>query len=276
MELGVIVGIYADTDPVAVFAEASQAGLQRGQVSFHIHGLTAERVRQTALAARDAGFHVDAVGCYVNPLRLEDPELSNVDITDWKTLAQNMSLMNGVERIVCWGGTLGRTLGTPNLLNQEEQTLNNLYIALSGMREQVRGLPVQILLEPYTAHVLHDARTCLRLAQRFPGGEVKIVLDAPNLLAPTDFGHRNERAVALATEMAPVIGMVHLKDIALGTDGHRIFAPVGSGSLDFNPYLRAIIAHIPEVPIVLESVKTAEEMREARKHIEDVLSDNGL
>ena len=53
----------------------------------------------------------------------------------------------------------------------------------------MRGLPVEIILEPYTAHVLHDAASCLRMAKKFPGGEVKVVLDAPNVLSVKEFAH---------------------------------------------------------------------------------------
>ena len=56
----------------------------------------------------------------------------------------------------------------------------------------MRGLPVQILLEPYSAHVLSDAAACVRMARKFPGGEVKAVLDAPNLI-PAESLRRPQR-----------------------------------------------------------------------------------
>jgi sugar phosphate isomerase/epimerase len=276
MELGVMVSIYEETDIPAAFGHATEAGFQRGQVTSFIHGITAGEVREMGVAARDAGFLVDAVGCYVNPLRLDDTSLHGVDGLDWRTLAENMGMMNGVERIVCWSGTHGKSLTAPNLLNAEEATFASLYVALSGLREQVRGLPVQILLEPFVAHVLDQAAACVRLAQRFPGGEVKVVLDAPNLLTASGFSAQKSLLPDMIARMAPAVGLVHLKDSALGSDGSRVFLAPGLGILDFAMQLRAIAQFLPEVPIVIENVTTMDEMRTAREFVQGILSDIGL
>ena len=276
MELGVMISIYEETDIPAAFWYATEAGFRRGQVTSFIHGITADEVRQMGVAARNAGFHVDAVGCYINPLRLDDTSLHGVDGLDWRTLAENMGMMNGVERIVCWSGTLGKTLMSPNLLNAEEETFNSLFIALSGMREQVRGLPVQIVLEPFVAHVLDHAEACVRLARRFPGGEVKVVLDAPNLLTARGFAAQKALIPDLIARMAPAIGLIHLKDFQFSEDGQRVFLPPGQGILDFGMQLRAIAQFLPEVPLVIENVTTIDEMRTAREFVQAVLNDCGL
>ncbi len=276
MELGVMVSIYEETDIPAAFWYATEAGFHRGQVTSFIHGITAGEVREMGVAARNAGFHVDAVGCYMNPLRLEDPSLHGVDGQDWRTLAENMGMMNGVERLVCWSGTHGKTLTAPNLLNAEEETFNSLYIALSGMREQVRGLPVQILLEPFVAHVLDHAAACVRLARRFPGGDVQVVLDAPNLLTARGFAAQKSLIPDVIARMAPAVGLVHLKDFTLDAVGTRAFVAPGLGVLDFAMQLRAIAQFLPEVPVVIENVTTIDEMRAAREFVQGILSDIGL
>ncbi len=267
--------VYEGTDVARAFADARAAGFARGQVTSFIHGITAEEIRQIAVAAREADFHVDAVGCYMNPLRPEDAGLSASDLLDWKTLAANMAMMNGVERLVCWGGTLSKTLGAPNLLNGEDQTFNSLFVTLHALLEQVRGLPVQILLEPYSAHVLSDARACVRIAQRFPGGEVRAVLDAANI-TPAAEATQNARLPDLAAEIAPAVGLIHLKDLGRGADGHRVFLPPGQGVLPFGPFLRAITQSVPEVPMVIESVAGVSQMRAAREFIEGVLKEYRL
>ena len=276
MELGVTVSIYEDTDIPAAFGQAADAGFRRGQVTSFVHGLTGDEVRQMGVAARDAGFHVDAVGCYINPLRLDDSSLHGVDGLDWRTLAENMGMMNGVERLVCWSGTHSRTLSAPNLLNAEEATFSSLYVALSGLREQVRGLPVRILLEPFIAHVLDNAAACVRLARSFPGGDVQVVLDAPNLLTPRGFAAQKALIPDVVARMAPAVGLVHLKDFALDAAGERVFLPPGAGVLDFGMQLRAIAQFLPEVPVVLENVTTTEEMRAAREFVQGILNDYGL
>ncbi len=276
MELGVMVSIYEETDIPAAFWYATEAGFHRGQVTSFIHGITAEEVRQMGIAARNAGFQVDAVGCYINPLRLDDASLHGVDGLDWRTLAENMGMMNGCRRIVSWSGTHGKTLTAPNLLNAEEETFNSLYSALSGLREQVRGLPVQILVEPFIAHVLDSAAACVRLAQRFPGGDVQVVLDAPNLLTARGFTAQKALVPDVVARMAPAVGLVHLKDFALDGSGERVFSAPGGGALDFGMQLRAISQFLPEVPVVIENVTTTDQMRAARTFVQGILNDYGL
>ncbi len=271
-----MISIYEETDIPAAFWYATEAGFRRGQVTSFIHGITADEVRQMGVAARNAGFQVDAVGCYMNPLRLDDPSMHGVDSTDWRTLAENMGMMSGCERIVCWSGTHGKTLTAPNLLNAEEETFNSLYIALSGLREQVRGLPVRILLEPFIAHVLDNAAACVRLARRFPSGDVQVVLDAPNLLTARGFAAQKSLIPDVIARMAPAIGLIHLKDFALDAAGQRVFLPPGKGVLDFGMQLRAIAQFLPEVPVVIENVTTIEEMRAARTFVQGILNDYGL
>ena len=276
MELGVMVNIYEDTDIRAAFEVARLAGFTRGQVTSHIHGITADEVRLMGLAARQTGFHVDAVGCYINPLRLEETTLYGVDGTDWKTLVENMGMMNGVERIVCWSGTLGKTLDAPNLLNQEEETFNSLFIALSGLLEQVRGLPVQIVLEPFTTHVLCDGQLTRRMARKFSFGKVSAALDVASLISAKSYAARNTRTQDLVTELGPVVGLVHLRDIRLDDQRTLIYERPGAGTLDYGAYLNAIVRHLPEVPIIVEQVLDVHEMRAARTYIEGILKDYSL
>jgi len=278
MDLGVLINLYEQTDVPAAFREATEAGFGRGQVSSFVHGITAQEVRRVARCARDAGFQVDAVGCYINPLRLDDVSLHGVDGADWRTWAENMGML-GADKIVCWSGTLGRTLGAPTLLNGEAQTFNSLFIALSGLLEMARGLPLHILLEPYTAHVLGDAEACVRLARKFPGGDVRVVLDAPSLLParrPPSGPRLAETVSRMVASLAPAVGLVHLKDFAPGADGLPRFFRAGAGSLDYGEYLRAIARFLPEVPVVIEQVRGAAEMRAAREFVQKTLKECAL
>jgi len=226
MDLGVLVNLYEETDIPAAFREATEAGFGRGQVSSFIHGITADEVRWVARCARDAGFKVDAVGCYINPLRLDDAALHGVDVLDWRTWAENMGML-GVDRIVCWSGTLGRTLGAPTLLN----------------------------------------------------GEVRVVLDAPSLLParrPPAGPRLAETVSRMVAQLAPAVGLVHLKDFAPGGDGLPRFFRPGAGSLDYGEYLRAIARFLPEVPVVIEQVSGVAEMRAAREFVQKTLTECGL
>lgn len=276
MDFGVLVSIYEGDDFTQAFAEARQAGFTHGQVNCCITGITADEVRELALASLKADFRVDAIGCYINPLRPDDPSLNQCSVLDWRTIVENMAMLNGVERVVCWSGTLGRTLGTPNLLNLEESTFNNLFITLSGLLEQVRGIPIEIVLEPFTAHVLHDSASCCRMASKFPRGDVKVILDAPNVVPVKEFHHIDNYVEEYVKHVAPAVGLVHLKDISRNNDGHREFLPAGKGKLDYGRYLRAIAEYIPEVPLIVDNVCGLEEMQSAHEFLERILKEQDI
>lgn len=271
-----MVGIRENTDFMEAFAHVRKAGFTRGQVSIMVHGITAEEMRQIAVAAHYAKFHVDAVGCYLNPLRLDDNALGQADRTDWLTVVNNMSMMNGVERIVCWSGTLSRTMDAPNLLNSEAETFSRVFSTLHGLLEQVRGLHIQMVLEPFTTHVLCDAHSCVQMMQRFPAGQVKVVLDAPNIVPAMDFGQRDRRVQEFVTQVAPAVGLIHLSDLGRTADGRRVLMPPGQGMLNYGAYLRTIANCLPEVPVIIDKAHTVEDMVAARTFVEGQLREYGL
>ncbi len=271
-----MVVIREGTDFMEAFAHVRKAGFTRGQVSIMVHGITAEEMRQIAMAAHYAGFHVDAVGCYLNPLRMDDDDLGQADRTDWLTVVNNMSMMNGVERIVCWSGTLSRTVDAPNLLNSEADTFNRVYVTLNSLLQQVRGLPVQVVLEPFSTHVLCDARSCVQMVQKFPAGQVKVVLDAPNIVPSMDFGMRDQRVQEFVAQVAPAVGLIHLSDIGRSAEGQRLLMPAGQGTLNYGAYLRAIAQHVPEVPVIIDKADTIADMVAARVFVEGKLREYGL
>jgi sugar phosphate isomerase/epimerase len=275
MDLGVTVSVYEDTDLTLAFRLACDAGLRHGQVNFHIHPIEPEHVREVAVVVKRLGFHVDAVGCYFNPMRPDDATPQLCTLSDWLTIASNMSMLNGVERIVSWSGTLSRSLGAPNLLNQEAGTLSRLFTCIHGLFEQVRGLPIQIVLEPYTNHVLHNAATCVRFTQLFSPGQVQVVLDVTNLIPPQEFGARDSRTAEIVTHIAPAVGIVHLKDMILDGSNHRLFVAAGRGEIGYSAYLKAISEHVPEVPLIIEAVNDVDEMREVREYISALARDSG-
>lgn len=276
MDLGVMVNVYEETEFQGAFEDAVDAGFKHGQVNIFLPRIKPDEVRQLAMAAANVGFQIDALGCYINPLRLDDATLHHVDFTDWKVVVENMAMMSGVERIVCWSGTLAKTLATPNLLNLEEETFNTVAASLKVMLDAVRGFPIQILLEPFSAHVLCDVKTCLRIASLFPHGEVQVVLDAPNIIPHKEFAHRDHRVHEIVTGIAPVVGLVHLTDMSRDDTGQRRFPRAGAGTLDYAAYLRAINDHIPAVPMIVDHVYSLREMTAARQFLESIARDAGF
>ena len=266
-----MIDIWEDTEFTGAFEQAVGAGFNHGQVNVYLPDITPNEMRKLGLAASQEGFHVDAIGCYINPLRLQDASLSKTTLNDWKTVVEHMVMVNGVERIVCWSGTLGRTVETPNLLNQEEETFNSLFMAVSAMLEQVRGFPVEIILEPYAAHVLYDAKLCKRLTQQFPKGDVRVVLDAPAIIPYKDVGHHDAHTQDLVRELAPAVGLVHLRDLVKTDSGQRVLTRPGAGYLNYTAYLREISQHVPAVPVIVSGVRTGPEMTQSRLFLEGLL-----
>ena len=210
------------------------------------------------------------------PAAAEDVGPDECSILDWKTVVENMGMMNGVERVVCWSGTLGKTLGTPNLLNQEDETFNNLYIALSGLFEQVRGLPVRSSWSrtPPTSCTTPPPACAWRGSS--PAGRSR-----SSWTPPTSSPSRSSRSAtptwrsSSSRSPRPSAWSTSRMSTATTTGTGSSCAP-GRGALDYGRYLRAIAQHVPEVPIILENVRGVEEMRAAREFIEATLKEYGL
>src|SRR5579863_6448792 len=99
MDLGVVVTINNPAESEAQFTKAREAGFTFGQVNFAWHGIAPDSVRQVALAARNQEFRTLAVGCPINPLRLNEDLLMNVDERDFIRVVENMAMLDDCKRI---------------------------------------------------------------------------------------------------------------------------------------------------------------------------------
>jgi sugar phosphate isomerase/epimerase len=95
---------------------------------------------------------------------------------------------------------------------------------------------VLIGVEPELANIVSSPTKARRLLDLFPGGPIRIVLDAANLFEQEDASRAKAIIDAAVDLLGPDIGLAHAKD--RHADGE--FATAGQGVIDWPHYLAAL------------------------------------
>lgn len=279
MDLGIVVTINNPAESEAQFTKAREAGFSFGQVNFAWHGIAADSVRQVALAAKQQGFHTIAAGCPINPLRLNEDLLMNVDEKDFIRVAENMGMLDNCEKLVFWSGTYARQWMEPNLLNQEQDAYFALVVEIKRLQGRVAGIPCAFLVQPYFTHILHDAHVCERLVDDFPDGSVRLALNPSYLITPTVYSHRTTVLPNIISSLAPLADIAYLSDTYLRDDNTFNYPLPGQGALQFVPVLKALKTELPaDTPLLLQppSPLSVAALKAAQSFVTDAASKAGI
>jgi hypothetical protein len=244
MDLDVVVTIENPNDSEASFARARNAGFSRGLVSFAWRPLTATVVRHVAIAAKNQGFTTIAVGSGANLMSLRDSTLSTTDESDLMSLAENMVLLDGCNRLMIWSGSYARKWSEPNLLNQGEDAYFAMVFELHRIIGLLAGVSVTIMVQPCYAHILHDVATCLRLPEEFPVEKVCLALDVACMVAPTTFSRHPLVLPQITAALAPTADIALISDLAI-QDAVLCYPLPGKGVLNMRSVLAALDANLP-------------------------------
>lgn len=267
MDLGVVVTINNPAESEAQFTKAREAGFSFGQVNFSWHGIAPESVREVALAAKQQGFRAIAAGCPINPLRLNEDLLMNVDEKDFVRVVENMAMLDNCQRVVFWSGTYARQWMEPNLLNQEQDAYFALVVEIKRLQGRVSGIPCIFAIQPYFTHILHDARACQRLIDDFPDGSVRLAFNPAYLITPSVYSHRATVLQTVISSLAPLADIAYLSDTYLRDDNSFNYPLPGQGALQFVPIVKALNENLakdtpillqPPAPLSVASLKASE------------------
>jgi len=253
MDLGVVVTINNPAESEAQFTKAREAGFSFGQINFAWHGISPDSVRQVALAARSQQFRTVAAGCPINPLRLNEDLLMNVDERDFIRVVENMAMLDNCRRVVFWSGTYARHWTEPNLLNHEQDAYFALVVELKRLQGRVAGIPTVFTIQPYFTHIIHDVASSERLNDDFPDGSVRLALNPAYLVTPTLYSHRASVVPTLIATLAPQTEIAYLSDTFLRDDDTFNYPLPGQGALQMVPVLKSMKANLSaETPILLQ------------------------
>lgn len=123
-----------------------------------------------------------------------------------------------------------------------------------------------------------SADSYLRLIRAIDRKAFAVHLDPVNIInCPSRYYRTGDVIRECFAKLGPWIRCCHAKDILLTgkLTVHLEEVPPGAGGLDFGAYLRELDRLDPDMPLIMEHMKTAEEYRAAAIHLRGVAQANG-
>jgi sugar phosphate isomerase/epimerase len=209
-------------------------------------------------------LNIAILGCYLN-LAHPDEEIYQ------KTLEQYRAHL----RMSAWigGCVVGTETGNPNAAYRYDPAKSHTPEALALFIRRLRPvvaeaerLQTTVAIEPVYTHIVHDPQTARRVLDALASPSLKIILDPVNLLHPDNLARRDELLREAVELLGPDIAAVHLKDY-VREGGELRTVPSGQGETDDLPVLRYVVAHKPDIPVLLENT-SPQNAAEARAHVE--------
>lgn len=261
MRLGVLLAARNLEEADTRLAQARQAGFSLCQLN--LQGGACDRSDFAALAEcmLEHGIRPVAVGCYVNPMRPDDPGPLKADRSCLAQVLQHMDLI-GARKVVLFSGSFGDTLYDAHPDNLKDEALQQLADFVTDVVAETRARHYQLVIEPWHGHVLADEDRIITFHEMLEPAvaeHVRYVVDASALLTPERYAERDRVAKKVCRSIGPAAGVVHLRDCVMPPDGEPALPGPGQGKLDFSSYLEALRANVPsDAPAIVRNVPPEE------------------
>ena len=137
---------------------------------------------------------------------------------------------------------------------------DGLCSALKDICAAAETAGVDVAVELTRAGSVGGAETFLHLVDRVGSPALKACIDAANFVPD------RTPLVRAVRRLAPHIAIAHGKDSCFKPDGTvDTYGPTGSGTLDYDTYIKALLEFCPDVPyFVLEYYKNRDDLLKAR------------
>lgn len=262
MQLGLWIELRPTDDLPRITDRVAVLGFGSLQAHFPA-GCDAAFARRIAAACAGSGLDLAAVSGYANPLR---PELAPMGSTI-KQLVALIELLPALHtrRVVSWSGTYAAGIGDDHPENQGAPAWDALHRHVDELFPLLDATEGVLVLEPFFTHILSTPARAAAFCREYNSPYLRLVLDAPNMLPPRDWARQAELIAAGVATLAPLVGLVHLKDMRLRNGELDMPAP-GQGILDYQALLGAIARAELSAPLIVEHA-SLDQAAAARQYI---------
>jgi sugar phosphate isomerase/epimerase len=261
LKLGVLLAGRRPEDIAQRFAHARDAGFSLCQLNIHQAGISRADLAAVADSMVEFGVRPVAVGCYLNPMRPDEPSAMGTTRADLDTVLHALDII-GARRVVFHSGTHAASLYDSDEANATEESLEELRAFVLDIVANTKARHYTLVIEPWHCHVLGSEDRVIEFHSRLPPAaseHVRYVLDPTNLVTPETYADRDRFARAVCRSIGKAAGVVHLKDCIMPPDGEAALPGPGQGKLDYGAYLEAIQRHVPpDTPAVVRNVPPPE------------------
>lgn len=261
MKLGIMLAGRTPDEVRQRLESAREAGFSLCQINLHQAGFSRADLVAVADAVVEFEVRPVTVGCYVNPLRPQEPFPMGATREDLDTLLHALDIV-GARRVVLFSGSYASSVFEDHVDNHSAAALEQLQAFVTDVCASTRARHYFLVIEPWHTHVLSSEERIAEFHRGLDEGtrqHVRYVLDAPALIRAEDYPERDKRARALARILGPAAGAVHFRDCIMPPDGETAYPAPGQGRLDYPAYVEAVVEYAnPEAPAVIRNVPVSE------------------
>lgn len=217
---------------------------------------------RTQLAKYDIQCAV--LGCYLNPATPDEAEWEN----SLKCYQAHLRLAAALGVHV-----VGTETGAPNTAYKTcpecwtEESLQLFIRRITPIVRYAEEVGAVMAIEPVCRHIVNTAERAQRVLEAVHSPNLKIILDAVNLLTPANQAHADDMIQDAIDRLGDQIRILHMKDYRVIDGAADVEASAcGTGLMRYDSLLRFAKAH-PGLPMTLENT-TPSNAEAARLHLE--------
>ncbi len=235
-----------------------------------------EVVRAYATSAEKAGIIIAEVGAWSNPISPDEN-------TRQEAIAKCCRGLDLADRIgarccVNISGSRSEEWAGPHPDNLTGETFDLIVETTRSIIDEVKPSRTFFTLETMPWAYPDSPESYLRLIKAIDRKAFAAHLDPVNLICSPQRYFSNAVLIRECfAKLAPYIKSCHAKDIILSSKltTHLDETRPGLGGLDYHEYLKGL-SKIPDTPLMLEHLESAEEYRLAAEYVRSVARDTGL
>jgi sugar phosphate isomerase/epimerase len=219
-------------------------------------------------AAKGAGLVIAETGAWSNPLSRDEK-------TRREALELNRRSLDLAERIgarccVNISGSRGEQWDGPHPDNLTDETFDLIVETVRGIIDAVKPKRTFYTLETMPWMVPDSAESYVDLVRAVDRAAFAVHFDPVNLVCtPRRYCENAALVREFVAKLGPHIKSCHAKDVVIRETLtlHIDEVRPGQGNLDYETYLRELSRLDPDLPLIMEHLKTAEEYAQAAEHI---------
>ena len=237
-----------------------------------------DRIEAFAAAAKAADIVIAEVGTWSSPV-CDDEKVRRPALEKCR---QGLALADAIGARCCVNVSGGR--GTPwfapDAKNLTEETFDLVVETVRGIIDAVKPTRTFYTLETMQWMYPHTVDSYLRLIAAIDRKQFAVHMDPVNLLWSPERLYTNAAVIRDAfAKLGPHIKSCHAKDVVISKELASIHMDEirpGLGLLDYGAYLAELGKSDPDMPLMIEHLKTEEEFTLAADHIRSVADEIGV
>jgi sugar phosphate isomerase/epimerase len=252
VELGIFSRTYEPVGIEKIFARIAHDGFQTIQFNFSSAGLPSlpqdwpeAIIKDVMASANQSGLTICALSGTYN-MAHPDAARREADRIGFTNVVRAAQFMHVPLVTLCTGTRHATNMWSPHPENGSPEAWAALCGELDFALELAERHGVALGVEPEPGNVVGNAEDARRLLDEIESPQLKIVMDAANLLPPESQTRQREVVAEAVWLLGADLALVHTKDVS--PTGEAVAA--GRGVVDFHNFLKGIMSTGYRGPLV--------------------------